>query len=257
MSNFPHIHLQLGTVLDCPNCPVIWCVVDTAAALSTGNFHFVAAVAKQYPHCIAKLFVPKDYNPIVLSGIVQRGSESVTTELTVGLQFHLPYLTKEGDTTSILIATGPNVTVNTIVGLPFIQATRAVINLADNVAKLRALDAPPFPLKYRRATVHVPIVDEGNEHPVHIADAYSNLIAEINSLERHFMSADLVQVESAGVDGTRSVRFGACPVGATHILQTTLQLALIHSTEIGKSGFVGDPMNHYDDPDMGIGFDNQ
>ena len=257
MSNFPHIHLQLGTVLDCPNCPVIWCVVDTAAALSTGNFHFVAAVAKQYPHCVAKLFVPKDYNPIVLSGIVQHGSESVTMELTVGFQFHLPYLTRKGDTTSILIATGPHVTVNTIVGLPFIQATRAVIDLADNVAKLRALDAPPFPLKYRRATVLVPIVDEGNEHPVHMVDAYSDLIAEINSLERHFTSADLVQVKSAGVDGTRSVRFGARPVGATHILQTRLQSALTHSTEIGKSGFVGDPMDHYNDPDMRIRFDNQ
>ncbi len=73
VSNFPHIHLQLGTDLDCPNCPIVQCVVDTAVALSTRNFHFVAAVAKRYPHCIAKIYVPKDYNPIVLSGIVQRG----------------------------------------------------------------------------------------------------------------------------------------------------------------------------------------
>ena len=122
---------------------------------------------------------------------------------------------------------------------------------------LRALDALPFPLEYRHATVHVPIVDEGNEHPVHMVDAYSNLIVEINSLERHFTSADLMQVKSAGVDGACSVRFGARLVGATQILQTTLQLALTHSTEIRKSGFVGDPMDHYDDPDMGIGFDNQ
>jgi hypothetical protein len=33
---------------------------------------------------------------------------------------HLPYLTRDGQATSILIATGPHVTVNTIVGLPFI-----------------------------------------------------------------------------------------------------------------------------------------
>jgi hypothetical protein len=110
VSNFPHIHLQLGTNLGCPSCPVVHCIVDTAAALSTGNFHFVAAVAKQYPHCIAKLYVPKDYNPIVLSGIVQHGGESVTTKLTVGFQLHLPYLTKDGNPTSILIATGPHVT---------------------------------------------------------------------------------------------------------------------------------------------------
>ena len=257
VSNFPHIHLQLGTVLNCPNCPVIRCVVNTAAALSTGNFHLLAAVAKQYPHCVPKLFVPKDYNPIVLSGIVQCGSESVTKELMVGFQFHLPYFTKEGDTTSILIAIGPHVTVNTIVSLPFIQATHAVIDLTNNVAELCALDAPPFPLEYHCATVHVPIVDEANEHPVHMADAYSNLIAEINSLERHFTSANLVQVGSDGVDGTRSVCFGAHPIGTSHILQTTLQPALTHSTKTGKSRFVGDPMDHYNDPDMGIGFDHQ
>ena len=95
-------------------------MVDTAAALTTGNFHFVAALAKRYPHCVAKLYAPKDYNPIVLSGIVQRGGESITTDLTVGFQFHLPYLTRDGQAMSILIAIGPHITVNTIVGLPFI-----------------------------------------------------------------------------------------------------------------------------------------
>jgi hypothetical protein len=116
MPNFPHIHLQLGTELGCSNCPIIRCVVDTAAALSTANFHFVTAVATQYPNCIVKLFILKDYNPIVLSESAQRGGELITTELTVGFQFHLPYLTKDGNTTSILIATGPHVTVNMIAG---------------------------------------------------------------------------------------------------------------------------------------------
>ncbi len=53
----------------------------------------------------------------------------MTTKLMVGFQFHLPYLTKEGDPTSILIATGIHMTVNMIVGLPFIQATHAIIDL--------------------------------------------------------------------------------------------------------------------------------
>jgi hypothetical protein len=169
----------------------------------------------------------------------------------------LPYLTKEGNTTSILIATGPHVTVNNIIGLPFIQATCAVIDLADNVAELRALDAPPFPLEYRCATIHVPIMDEGNEHPVHMAEAYSDLIAEINALERQFMSANLIQAESGGVDGSRSVTFGACPAIPTHVLTTTLQSAMANATRIGSSGYVGDSMDHYDDPDPGIGYDNQ
>jgi hypothetical protein len=54
------------------------------AVLPTGNFHFVAALAKKFPHCVAKLYVPQNYNPIVLSGIVQRGGESVTMEYMWG-----------------------------------------------------------------------------------------------------------------------------------------------------------------------------
>ncbi len=84
-------------------------IVDTAATLSMGNFHFFLAIAKKNPHCLAKLYVPEDYNPIILSGIVQHGGKCITTKLTVGLQFHLPYLTCSGQPTSILIATGPHI----------------------------------------------------------------------------------------------------------------------------------------------------
>ncbi len=63
------------------------CIVNIPATLTMGNFHIVAAIAKRYPHCVAKIFVPKDYNPIVLPGIVQRGGELITTELMVGFQF--------------------------------------------------------------------------------------------------------------------------------------------------------------------------
>ena len=256
VSNFPHILLQFGTDLGCSNCPVVRCVLDTAAALSTGNFHFVAAIAKQYPHCVAKIYVPNDYNPIVLSGIVQRGGESITTELTVGFQFHLPYLTRDGDATSILIATGPHVTVNTIVGLPFIQATRAVIDLSDNVVELRAFDAPPFPLEYRRATVHVPVMEEGSEHQVHMAGAYDTLIDEINALEKHFLSATVIHATDEE-DGSRSrhVTFGASPPRPTNIATTTLQSALAHATNLGKRGYVPDPMESYMEPDIGVADD--
>ncbi len=192
LSIFPHVCLQLGATLDCPDCPILHCMVDTAAALTTGTFHFVAALAKKYPHCIAKLYAPEDYNPIVLSGIVQRGGESITMDLTVGFQFHLPYLTRNGQATSILIATGPHVTVNTILGLPFIQATRMIINLSDNVVDMHALDASPFPLEYRRAAVHVPIVDEAGAAPTRLSTAHQDLIKEIDALEQQFAASSFV-----------------------------------------------------------------
>ncbi len=60
-SLLPHISLQLGTTSDDPDTPMIWCMADTGAALNTGNYSFYTAIAKRYPHCIAKVFLPKDY----------------------------------------------------------------------------------------------------------------------------------------------------------------------------------------------------
>ncbi len=48
-SNLPHISLQFGPNLDCPNCPSICCAVGLCAALTTGNFHFFALVVKRFP----------------------------------------------------------------------------------------------------------------------------------------------------------------------------------------------------------------
>ena len=128
-SNLPHIVLQFGPVLDMTDCPQV-CVVDTCTALTTGNFHFFAAVAKRYLYCLAKLLPPKDYAPIVLSGIVQAKDAAVTMELKAGFQFHLPYCTSGGDSLSLLIATGPNVSVNTSIGFPFIKATGMIWTLS-------------------------------------------------------------------------------------------------------------------------------
>jgi hypothetical protein len=147
-SNLPHITLQLGASLDCPNCPSIRCAVDSCAALMTGNFHFFAAVVKRFLHCIAKIFTPNDYAPIVLSGIVQSNAESVTTKLEVGFFFHLLYKTTDGDSASIMVATGPNVSINTIIGLPFMKTSGMILDLVDKVMECKYLNCPSFPVDF-------------------------------------------------------------------------------------------------------------
>ena len=193
---FPHITLQFGTALGCENCPAVRCVIDTAAALSTGNLHFFAAIAKQYPHTVASIHSPADYSPITLSGIVQNEGASVTTDLSVAFRFHLPYLTREGAATSFLVATGRDVTVNAILGLPFIQQTRMVIDAADNVAELKALDTAPFQIDFRHAMCAVPPVDAGNtaSNGVNHAD----IIREIENIEA-FMIAKAPTIEPQGI----------------------------------------------------------
>ena len=77
-------------------------------------------------------------------------------------------------------------------GLPFIQATRAIIDLSDDVADLRAIDHPPFPIEYRRATVHVPTIEEGADRPVHLTEAKSEIIQTLEHLEAYFSAAELI-----------------------------------------------------------------
>jgi hypothetical protein len=150
-----------------------------------GNFHFFASVAKRYPHCVSKIYTPEDYAPIVLSGIVSSDAASVTTELEVGFLFHLPYRTREGDTTSLMVATGPNVSVNTIIGLPFMKATGMIMDLVDEVVECKYLDCPPFPVDFRWTSNHVPVMDDGGT-PIHHASTYIQLIDEIKNLERYY-----------------------------------------------------------------------
>jgi hypothetical protein len=205
-SNLPHIVMQFGMTLDCPTSPSVCCAVDLCAALSTGNFHYFASLAKRFLHCLAKVFAPQDYAPIFLSGVVQsHQQEAVTTELEVGFQFHLPYKTTTGEVTSFLIATGPHVSVNTILGLPFMQGTGMILDLVDNLAECKYLDCPAFPIDYQRTSNHVPVTDETSA-TVQVAES-AKIIEELTNLERYYEAK--VQAGSlVGNIGKLAVHFG-------------------------------------------------
>ena len=183
--SFPHITLQLGQVLGCSKCLSICCVVDTAATLNTGNLHYYAVITKAFPHTVAAIFSTADHNPIILSGIVQQGGASVTTDLTVAFQFRMPYLTREGHPTTLLVACGPNVMVNTILGVPFIQGTRMVLDASDQVAKLHALDTPPFALNFCRAMCTGPPISDPPDKG--IAARYASIINEDHRIEAMYL----------------------------------------------------------------------
>jgi hypothetical protein len=148
-SNLPHITLQFGADLDCSNCQSIRCAIDSCAALT-------ALVAKRFPHCVAKIYTPEVYTLIVLSGIMQSNKESVITNLEVGFLFHLPYKTREGDSASLMIAMGPNVSINTITRFPFMKAMGMILDLVDEVVDC----VSSFPVDFCRTSNHVPVMDK-------------------------------------------------------------------------------------------------
>jgi hypothetical protein len=130
----PHLTLQTGKSSEEKDCPGLRCMLDTGASLSTANFHYMEAVVRQYPQILKAIYLPEDYAAIILSGIVTSSAAApITTELSVGFEIHLPYVTKDGNDTSLLVAAGPDVAVNLIVGLPFIKATGMIVDFIDNV----------------------------------------------------------------------------------------------------------------------------
>ncbi len=157
-SPMAHITFQTRIAHEEKDCPNLQCVFDTGAALSTANFHFMEAVVCQYPHILKRVYMPTEYSTIVLSEIVTASNaKPITTELPVGFEIHLPYLTKDGSETSLLVAAGPDVAVNLILGLPFIKATGMISNFVDNICQAKHSLCDSFPIDFKRATKSIPV----------------------------------------------------------------------------------------------------
>ncbi len=87
----------------------------------------------------------------------------------VGFEIFLPNLTKVGNEISLLIAAGPNVAVNLILGLPFIKVTGMIAGFVDNVCQAKHLLADPFPIDFRCAMKSLPAVG-GRDSALHSAE---------------------------------------------------------------------------------------
>ncbi len=61
----------------------------------------------------------------------------------------MPFLTKEGHKTTLKIALGDDVSVNTIIGMPMIRPAKLSFDVLDNVVEPGILDTEPFPVTYR------------------------------------------------------------------------------------------------------------
>ncbi len=234
-SNLPHIVMQFGTDLDCPNCPSICCAVDSYAALTTGNFHFFASLVKHFLHCLAKVYAPQDYAPIILSGVIQSHQhEAVATELEVGFQFHIPYKTSDGGESSLMIVTGPHISINTILGLPFMQGMGVILDLVDNLAECKYLNCPPFSIDFQCTSNHVPVMDEPSAE-VQLAGLNGGVIRKNKHLE-HYYKAKVQASSSDGQINDSAVHFG---------LKSTARAAIINSNSVASVVCPTGDLNHW------------
>jgi hypothetical protein len=108
-------------------------------------------------------------------GIVTSANDKpITTELSVRFEVHLPYLTKDGSETSLLVAADPDVAVNLILGLPFIKGMGRIGNFVNNVCQAKHLLCNPFPIDFKCATKSIPVFTNVSA-PCYVADSQNTL----------------------------------------------------------------------------------
>ena len=186
-SLLPHINVGLGVKEE--DCSVMMsCVVDTGASITTGNFFYCSYIAKTFPAVVSRVLTSDHFSPITLSGVVQAEGSSVTTDLPVAFEFHMPYTTTDGTPTTLLVACGPQVSVNLILGFPFMSATGMSIDFVDNVADCKKLSVPPFSIEHKKARVHVPQRAAINLVDTDL-DFYGRFISDMETLDEKITAA--------------------------------------------------------------------
>jgi hypothetical protein len=157
--HLPHFDLAVGQ-RDTASIFKLSLTFDTCAVTNIGWSNYHTAIAKKFPEIVKSLTWAKDqFTPLTLSGVVSPEDAKPDNEkrhqtiLPAIIEYHMPYLSKSGSATSFKVAIGPNVTVNTIIGMSMIKAGKFSLNVEDNVIDLGILDTSPFTVIYK-LTIH-------------------------------------------------------------------------------------------------------
>lgn len=219
-SKLPHIQLPLGRESEDSGKSVrIAAVIDTGAAINVGHFDTLDQICRRYPWILKNIFTNA---PVKLSGIIKEdNSGECTTELPYVFELWLPFnVTLDDGLTysegcSVKVPAGRHVTVNMILGMPFLKPLRCGINFADN-----CLDTPAFqsidslPIEYRQACVNVP---PSLPNARNLSNAHANYATVYDALDAIALNAG-VDTTSVGLP-LAQLPFGV-PQGPNAFLQS-------------------------------------
>jgi hypothetical protein len=152
--NLPHIVMPIGQNKEALTFSLLL-AYDTCAACNVRYLGHHLPIAEKFPQPVKSLlYTAEKYAPLTLSGIVSDKEGSITemkptATLPAIIEYWLPFLMKEGHRTTLKIALGKSVLVNTIIGMPMIRPAKLSLDLVDDVVKSCVLDTEPFPVAHR------------------------------------------------------------------------------------------------------------
>jgi hypothetical protein len=130
-----------------------------------------------------------------------------------------------------MVATGPNVSVNTILGLPFMEATGMILDLVDKVVDCKYLDCPPFPVDFCRTSNHVPVLDNPSNTPANHAPSHLQIIKEVENIERYY-NAKVLAASSTLTPKALAVHFGSKSPVCTEVDTDHSSTALLSTADM-------------------------
>jgi hypothetical protein len=158
-NGLPHVTFNLGSTTD--QDPTLCGLMDTCGALNTGYLPFHFCLESEQPDIVAEFISFDDANPfepIKLSSAICDPADFVSSDhgnLMAVIRCHTPYVDTANSPIALSFALGPDVTVNTIFGLPMLCNLDAVISLCSNLMHSRSLNHD-FPITQAAANIGLP-----------------------------------------------------------------------------------------------------
>jgi hypothetical protein len=156
--DLPHINMKIGQ--ENSKSIQLSLAYDTCAALNVGFAGYHLKIAKEFPSLVKSLtWADNKFSPLTLSGIVgskQDAEAKPSTVLSATIEYFTPYLTSQDTPTTLKIALGNEVGVNTILGVSTIKTAKLSMDLNANVVDPGVLIALPFPISFKPTSRGIP-----------------------------------------------------------------------------------------------------
>ena len=180
------------------------------------------------------------YNPIFLSITIQVNDEVVLTVLPVAFEFITPYRTRGGLPISVIFACGPDVAMDSIIGLLFLTSTDSILDMNDNILDMTKVNERPFPIEFRSSSNSTPVV---GTHATRVKEEqYGKFLKDLNEVEaRVFKSLSkspamdlqggkkICFAENVNVGGAKRIRLNEKP----NTTSTDTSMALFNNRQAG------------------------
>ena len=145
-------------------------------------------IAKSYPQLVKSIIYSGDnYAAITLKGVVSEkdNMHETSTDLTAVIEYYTPYVTNDGNPTTLRVALGNDVSANLILGLSTIKAAKLCFDPCDDIITSSVLENfSPTSVTYMNTIRSIPNNLQSHVGMSNMSDHCKTIVQLANKIER-------------------------------------------------------------------------